>query len=387
LAAQERPGPVFLELPEDIMKERCEGKPLPIPPSATLGLDRPAIGKVRDLLAAAQRPLVLAGHGVVRAHAAVPMMRFAEAWNIPVAMTWQGAGALPFDHPLSLGTVGLRRADSARSAFESSDMIILIGFDLMEFEAQFWNVGASKWIVYIGSVPCSSSPGLRPVQVLGDISSTLKALSDGASAKASWTSDLKAQLVTSLNTVPDEVKGIKPQAIVRAIRDSLGRDDIAVSDVGAHLIWMAQRYPVYKENTLLMSNGLIPMGVGVPWAIAAKMTFPERKVVASVGDGSFLMTGMELLTAKELGTPIIVVVWNDSEYRLIRAKQEAGFKRTNGVKFLNPDFEDLAKSMGFKGHKVGTATELRGALTEAVKDDEYVLIEVMVDSEEPLRFG
>jgi acetolactate synthase-1/2/3 large subunit len=145
---------------------------------------------------------------------------------------------------------------------------------------------------------------------------------------------------------------------------------------------MAQRYPVYKENTLLMSNGLIPMGVGIPWAIAAKLTFPQRKVVASVGDGSFLMTSMELETARRVNAPFVTVVWNDASLDLIRIKQEKAFGRESGTRFANPDIVKYAESMGAQGHRVTTAEELQETIARCLKDDVMAVIDVPVDSTE-----
>lgn len=387
MASRERPGPVFLELPEDVMGARYDGPPQASRPDA-VAVRAPDLSGVRELINSSERPIILAGSGVVRGRASAELVRFAERWNIPTAMTWLGAGSVPFDHNLSLGTVGLRRADMMRAAFEAADLVILVGFDLMEFEPQYWNFGTPKKVAYIAAAPCDNVHGFAPdLQVVGGLERSLGALSDGGRSGPVWTDELKRRLEDLLASVPAQGGGVKPQAIVRAVRRSLGREDIAVSDVGAHLLWMAQRYPVYRENTMLLSNGLIPMGVGIPWAIAAKLTHPERKVVASVGDGSFAMTGMELLTAKELGTPFVVVVWNDGEYRLIRAKQEAAFKRSFGVEFHNPDLLRLAQSMGIDSVQVSSATDLEHALAKGLKEDEITLIDVVVDGNEPLRFG
>lgn len=385
-AASERPGPVYLELPEDVMKEKFEGEPRSAPWEESCGPSAPDLSPVRDLLLRAQRPIILAGAGVVRGHAGAELIRFAERWSVPVAMTWLGAGSVPFDHPLSLGTVGLRRADIMRAAFEAADLVVLVGFDLMEFEPQYWNTGVAKKITYIAAAPCDSVPGFAPdLQVVGDLGKSLRSLTDAARSGANWTAGLKTNLSEMLSSVPDGSESVKPQAIVRAIRNALGREDIAVSDVGAHLIWMAQRYPVYKENTLLMSNGLIPMGVGVPWAIAAKLTHPKRKVVASIGDGSFMMTGMELLTAKELGTPFVTVVWNDSELALIRIKAEKAFGRSHGTTFSNPDIVGYAKSLGATSHNVTSAGDLEETLEQCLRDDELAVIDVTVDRKETAR--
>ncbi len=387
LATEERPGPVFLELPQDVMGQSAEGAPREIISRDTMKVPPEALAMVRELLTTSQRAVVLSGAGVVRGCAEEELRRFAEVWNLPVAMTWLGTGVMPFDHPLSLGTIGLRRADMMRAAFEAADLIILVGFDLMEFEPQYWNFGTAKRVAYIGSAPSDIVPGFAPdVQAIGDVSTSLRSLANASRPGTVWTSELRDELVEMLSTVPEETYGVKPQAIVRAVRSALGREDVVVSDVGAHLIWMAQRYPVYKENTLLMSNGLFPMGVGVPWAIAAKLTHPERKVVASVGDGSFAMTGMELMTAKELGTPIVTVVWNDQSLDLIRIKQEQAFGRSFGTSFNNPDLVSYARSMRVESIKVTTEAELREALTHYLRDDVLALIDVAVDKE-PLKFG
>jgi len=270
-----------------------------------------------------------------------------------------------------------------RAAFEAADLVVLVGFDIIEFEPQFWNIGAAKKVVHIGAVPCDAVNMFAPdLQAIGDIGTSLSSLSGPPSAGTAWTSDLKAQLVEMLAAVPEQDGAVKPQAIIKAIRDSLGREDIAVSDVGAHLIWMAQRYPAYKENALLMSNGLIPMGVGLPWAIAAKLTHPDRKVVASVGDGSFAMTGIELETAKRLGTPFVTIVWKDSSYELIRIRQEKGFRRSTGVSFGHVDSVKFSESLGAEGHKASSMAELKEILSRCLKDDSLAVIEVPVDVSE-----
>ena len=387
LAIDERPGPVFLDLPEDVLKERTDAMPM-APPINKRGGDVPDLGALRSLLASAERPLVLAGAGVLRSDASQELRSFVSAWNVPAAMSWMGAGAVAFDDPLGLNTVGLRNADMVRAAFEEADLIILVGFDLIEFEPRFWRVGREKRVAYIGAAPCDAVPGFRPeLEIVGDLRGLLTSLSLGPVPRPSWVSDIRSMLHDRLNALPPEGKGVKPQHIIRTIRDCLGHKDIVASDVGAHLIWMAQRYPVYEPNTMLVSNGLIPMGVGVPWAIAAKLVHPDKKVIASVGDGSFAMTCMELLTAKELGLAMVVVVWNDAQYQLIRARQEAAFDRTAGVNFINPDFAKMAKSMDIDSYHVSSASELADAISNGLRNEEVTLIDVTVDNIATLRFG
>ena len=383
LASQERPGPVFLELPEDVLKEQAEGAPLPSSRVETLGSDLMQFERLRKILESSERPLIMAGQGVIRGSASDALRCFASNWNVPVAMTWLGAGSIPYDDELSLHTVGLRKADLMREAFLAADLVILVGFDLMEFEPQFWRVGQEKRVAYIGAAPCDVVPGFQPdLQVIGNVRKILTTLSSDPAPRNGWFSDLRTQLHGQMAVVPEDGAPIKPQWIIKAIRDSLGREDIAISDVGAHLIWMAQRYPVFKENTMLLSNGLIPMGVGIPWAIAAKLTFPDKKVVASVGDGSFLMTSMELETAKRLGTSFVTVVWTDSKYDLIRIRQEKAFGRSTGVEFRNPDLVKYAESLGAKGVKVSSGQELQEEIARGLRDNSLTVIEVPVDTAE-----
>ena len=380
LAAQERPGPVFMELPEDVLKERTDAMPLSFAERERNHVIQD-MGALRTLLAAAERPLVIAGAGVLRAGAVGALREFVNAWNIPAAMTWMGAGAVAFDSVLSLNTVGLRRADMVHAAFEESDLIILVGFDLIEFEPRFWNIGREKKVAYIGAAPCDVVPGFRPdIEVVGDLRGLLTASSRQPVRKAEWASNIRRQLHDSLTALPAEGKGVKPQHIIRTIRDCLGRKDIAVSDVGAHLIWMAQRYPVYEPNSMLLSNGLIPMGVGVPWAIATKLVHPERKVVASVGDGSFAMTGMELETAKRLGTPFVTVVWSDASYELIRIRQEKAFGRSVGASFGSMDLIKYSESIDINGYSVATMDQLQEKLSKSLNEDSLAIIEVKVDA-------
>ena len=387
LAVSERPGPVFMELPEDVLKQSANAISLPIPDEVRAPV--PDLSMLRSMINSSERPLVLAGAGVLRANASDALRSFVAAWGIPTAMTWRGAGAVAYDDVYSLNTVGLRDADIVHEAFEQADLIILVGFDLIEFEPRFWNVGQAK-VAYLGESPCDNKQGFSPnLQVVGDLRETLNMLAREPIAGSNWASSIRQELHESLAAQPPDGKRVKPQHIIEIIRDSLDRQDIVVSDVGAHLIWMAQRYPVYEPHTMLVSNGLIPMGVGVPWAIAAKMVHPDRQVVASVGDGSFVMTMAELETAKRLGLSFVTIVWSDSSYELIRLRQERAFNRSTGVSMGRIDAVKFAESMGVEGYYAKTAGELGEILSQCLEDDVLAVIEVGVDTAENdrLRVG
>ncbi|HVO77581.1 MAG TPA: acetolactate synthase large subunit [Methanomassiliicoccales archaeon] len=383
IAVAERPGPVHLELPEDVMKEQAKGEPIKKGHIHHLRTELAAIESVREVMANSRKPLVFAGAGVIRANAVSRLQRLVHRWHIPVVHTWHGAGMVSYEDEESLNTVGLRSSDFVRSAFEEADAVILVGFDLPEFAPTFWNVGVRKTIVHIDSLPAESVPNYAPdVQLVGDIGSILDRLSVDAKPRRFWAAQFREDLNKSMEKCRVSDTPVKPQLIVRTIRRSLGKEDICVSDVGAHLIWLAKYYPVYKENTLLLTNGLIPMGVGVPTAIAAKLTHPSKKVVAVVGDAGLMMSVTELETAKRLGVRFVTVVFNDRDLGLIKTKHENVYGRAYDTRFDNPDLVELANSFGAVGYRVETASELKEALRLALEEDELAIIDVPVDYSE-----
>lgn len=383
VAMEERPGPVMMELPEDVMKERTEGRPLRRPATHHVGCDPVALGKVRELLKGSGRPLILAGPGAIRAQATQELRSLARAWGIPVAHTWHGAGIMPYDDPLSLNTVGLRGKDHVRRLFEEMDLVLLVGYDLPEFMPSYWNIGAPKRIVSIDQAPTDAVPHLEiDVQLLGRMPDVLGRLAADGVRRDNWAQGHREDLDSCLEGCPADEGLVKPQLAVKAVRRALGREDICTSDVGAHLIWLAKMYPVYKENTLLLTNGLIPMGIGLPSAIGAKLARPERKVVAVCGDGGFLMTAAELETARRLGLGLVVVVFNDSGLGLIKLKHQRAYGRYHGTDFGNPDLARFAESFGAKGYRVSTAQELGERLSSSLEAEELAVIDVPVDYEE-----
>lgn len=382
VALEERPGPAHLELPENIMKAEVDGHPVS-PDRHSIEFSYDALGKARDLIISSERPLILAGGGVVRGRAQKSFRNFAESWQIPVAHTWLGNGVIPFDSPLSLHTVGLRSSDFMLRAFRAADLIILAGYDPSEFQPRFWNIGEKKAVIYIGAAPMENVRGLSPdVELIGDLNKILGDLSLSTMPKEPWAEDLRrtlhSMIIAQYGDDSDRVP-LKPGAVVRAIRKTLDREDIAVSDVGAHLLWMMKFYPTFRENTLICSNGLIPMGFGVPAAIAAKLNRPEKRVILACGDGGFMMSSAELETAVRLGTPFVTVVFNDPGLGLIRSKQQARYGRSYGVDFGNPDFVKYAEAFGAEGIRISSIAELEEELKRCVREDLLAVIDVTVD--------
>lgn len=373
-AMSERSGPVMLQLPEDVMKMDTPGSPFPSSKRAGLKAGKGDLAAVREILSSSERPLVLAGHGVLREGAAPALKRFCESWNLPVGCTWMAAGAVPFDHDLSLGTVGMRSSDLVKGCYEEADAVLLIGFDSTEFQPQYWNRGSPKRIAYLGrSKPIACRNLHLECTALGDLPDSLDILSMDATPVKEWHSAHRQRLLEEINK---QAEG--PKALVQVMRRCMGREDIMVSDVGAHLIWLAKYYPTFAPNTLLLQNGLISMGVAIPSAIAAKLVHPERKVCATVGDGGFMMSAAELETAKRLGVNFVTVIFNDSGLGLIREKMRRGLGRSSNVDLGNPDIPTFARSFGAEGHTVD-GNDLEPVLRDCLERDALAVIDVKVD--------
>lgn len=385
-AGSERPGPVLLELPQDVMRAEAGGESLPAPERLVIRPAGESMQRLRDEILGAERPLALLGPGVIREGAQEEVRSFVRGWGIPSLHTWHANGIIPFDDPLSLHTVGLRTHDLMRAAFQEADLVMLVGYDLAEFQPVFWNIGREKRVAHLGPLPAETAPGYTPdLEVIGSISAIMHALSRPPRPRDNWAEGLRQRLHRMMGAISPEGDLVKPQQVVRSIRSQLGREDIAVCDVGAHLLWMMRLYPAYRENTLIASNGLIPMGFGVPAAIASSLCFPDRKVVAACGDGGFMMTSVELETAKRLGVGFVTVIFNDSGYGLIRARQEKGYGRTIGVELGNPDFVRYAESFGAAGFRVESAQELDEVMRRCLKEDILAVIDVPVDRAENAR--
>jgi len=377
LAVRERPGPIMLQLPEDTMKKESGAHPAgSMVPPAWNGVQRP-LDLIRGTLRESDRPLVLIGHGVIRERAVLEVRALCEAWNMPGGCTWMAAGALPYDHPLSLGTVGMRNSDLVKECYEEADSVLLIGYDASEFQPQYWNRGREKKIMYLGRA--GSGPlnklGMR-ASALGDLPFSLRRLTEGAVKKKDWCSSHRDKQHQEMESTT-----VGPKSLVQAMRRQLGREDVLVSDVGAHLIWLAKYFPAYEPNTLLLQNGLISMGVAVPSAIAARMVHPEKKVVAVVGDGGFLMSSAELETARRYDVNFVTVIFNDGGLGLIREKMRRSLGRSSNVDLGSPDIPTFARSMGAKGYAV-QERDFEAVLEDCLNRDIRAVIDVQVDYSE-----
>ena len=403
-ATLEKPGPTHIELPENLAAMVVDADAVPLIPGRAYFPEPTdeAIDHATDLIARSERPIILAGNGVLRRRAAPGLRALARGLHVPVAATFMGKGAIDDRSHLSLMAVGLQARDHVASGFDRADLVICVGYDLVEYAPSSWNPGGGKRIVHIDTQPAEIDAAYQPeVELIGDIDGTLARLLSrlepqgigGRSAAERHASreilvhaDLRTQLLDELLTHSiDDAWPISPQRAIADLRRALGPTDIVVSDVGAHKVWVARLYQAYEPNTVIISNGFAAMGIALPGAIAAKLVHPDRKVVALCGDGGFLMNSQELETAKRIGANICVVVWRDDAYGLIDWKQRNEFGRPFAVEFGNPDFVAYARSFGIAGFRPSSAADLYPTLMKALAVDGPSLVEVPIDYAENLR--
>jgi acetolactate synthase-1/2/3 large subunit len=388
-ARTERPGAAVLILPEDVAEEATDGRPLrvnvPVDPA-------PAEAQVRraaTLLDRASSPVVLAGPGVARDGAMDALARFSERLRLPVATTFLGKGVFPDDHPNALGTIGFMVRDYANFGFDRADVVVAVGYDLVEYAPDRWNPRRDKRILHIHrSVAEVDDAYTLEVGVQGDIGASLDAIAEAASPEPprDWEPPGERLVREELASgAGDESFPVRPQRIVHDVREAMGREDVVLCDTGGAKVWMARLFPTYVPNTCLISNGLATMAFSLPGALAAKLVHPDRKVLAVMGDGAFLMSAAEIETAIRERVHLVVLVWVDGGYGLIGWKQDIHFGRRAAVSFGNPDFVTFAESFGAKGYAIGAASELLPTLRKALDDDTVSVIAVPVDYAENAR--
>lgn len=392
VAEKEKPGAVHIDLPENIAAMPVEGKPLKIDSREKIYASYRSVNGAAVAIAKAKNPLILAGNGAIRAKATDALTEFATRLNIPVANTFMGKGAIPYLHPLSLWTVGLQQRDFITCGFEQSDLIIAVGYDLIEFSPKRWNPEGTIPIIHIGTNSAEIDSSYIPtVEVIGDIADSLDEIlkrCDRTGKPVPFAASLRNEIREDYEQYAhDESFPVKPQKIIYDLRQIMGSEDIVISDVGAHKMWMARHYHCESPNTCLISNGFAAMGIAIPGAVAAKLVHPDKKVVAVTGDGGFMMNCQELETALRVKTPFVTLIFNDNCYGLIAWKQINQFGSKSYVDFTNPDFVKFAESMGLKGYRVTSAEDLIPTLKTALAQDVPAVIDCPVDYAENIRFS
>jgi acetolactate synthase I/II/III large subunit len=384
VAEAQKPGPTHIELPEDVMAESVDAAPLP--GRGPRRRPEPSGDELRaaiDVIAGAEFPIVLAGNGVARTGSAPALRGFAELTGIGVAETFMGKGMLDYQDPRALGTVGLQSRDYALAGFEDADVVITVGYDLVEHAPANWNPKRDKRIVCIDTVaPDVDEHYITEADLIGDIAHILGVLARelGTTAYTTGRSRLNEIVLSRFEAAKDDdAFPLQPPRALWEIRQALGREDILVSDVGMHKLWIARMFPAHEPDTVFIANGLAGMGIALPTGIAAKLVRPDRNVVTVSGDGGFLMNVQELETAVRLRTAVVNLIWENAQYGSIVWKQDKKFGRHFGTDFTNPDFVRLADAFGMPAWRCESVDDLGRHLQQALSLDVPSLIVVPID--------
>ena len=391
LARSEKPGACHIELPEDIAKIPTDAVPMKPYRYRRPVADPEQLDLAFRTLRSAKRPIILAGNGCIRRRASAELRRFCEATGIGVINTFMAKGCVDMDADYCLYTIGLQAKDVISCALDAADLVITLGYDMVEYHPRLWNAEKDKQIIHIDFLPAEIDEHYHPeLELVGDLAHTLTminanidqlgAVQRNLSQQASARDQMKQEL---LQYADDKTEGtIRPQKVLADARAVMGSEDILLSDVGAHKMWIARYYQCHEPNTCLIPNGFCSMGFALPGAIAASLVHPDRNILAICGDAGFLMNVQEMETAKRLGSNIVVMVWEDNAYGLIAWKQENEFGHHTDLGFGNPDWMLLAKSFGWHGHHVEKSVELKDVLGKALAETGPSLIVVPIDYRE-----
>lgn len=394
IAETERPGATFLAVPEDVeaMAAPPHARPIAKQPRRFTAPTEDSIACAAALLRAARHPIILAGHGVVRAGASAALSALALKANLPVATTFHAKGVISDRHANALGAIGFMLHDYENFAFDRADVILSIGYELQEFSPARINPAADKTIIHLHGFAPDVDACYRPaISVDGDIATSIERLGRAlADRKPFSPADARIRALHAAEIDSgrsDSSFPLKPQRIVHSIRSALGDEDIVLVDTGALKMWMARLYPTYAPNTCIISNGLSTMAFALPGAIAAKLARPERNVLATMGDGSFLMNAQEIETAVRERIPLVALVWVDRAYGLIKWKMDLALHRHSHVDFGDIDYVKFADSMGARGEVIQSAEALVPALDRAFRDGGVSVIACPVDYAENAKLS
>ncbi|MGK0256212.1 MAG: acetolactate synthase-1/2/3 large subunit [Arcobacteraceae bacterium] len=386
LATTERPGAVHIELPEDIAEEEVEFNLYPVRefhyPTANVHAIEDAVGMIEK----AKRPLLLIGAAANRGEISGALTRFVNDMGIPFFATQMGKGVVDENHELCLSTAALSQNDFLHCAIERADLIINVGHDVIEKPPFFMEneEGATK-VIHLNFFPSEVDDTYFPqLDVVGDIASSVDALTEALTVQAHWDFDYYKRLAVEIRTrlskyFGDERFPILPQRAVRTIRQTLAAKDIVTLDNGVYKIWFARNYRCAQPNTLLLDNALATMGAGLPSGMAAKMVKPDCKVVSVCGDGGFMMNSQEMETAVRLGLDLTVIILNDNSYGMIKWKQAAMGFENYGLDLGNPDFVKYAEAYGAHGHRPTSCEDFAETLEKCVNGKGVHLIDLAVD--------
>ncbi len=390
IATEERPGPVHLELPEDIAADEIEdAAPIPVHEIELPEPTEDAVSRVAEMILAAHCPLLMFGAGASRPRLAPALREFVHRVKLPFFNTQMGKGAVGGAGEFYLGTAALSERDYVHNAIDRADLIVTIGHDTVE-KPPFIMGRNGPQVIHIGYTPAAVEQVYFPrAELIGDIAKGLSMLADKLEGKVSTREDWRAIRTEILDHLADRAEEdrfpVTPQRIVHDVRSVMPPDGIVALDNGMYKIWFARNYRTDVANTLLLDNALATMGAGLPSGMMAALLHPERRVLVVAGDGGFMMNSQELETAIRLKLNLVVLIIEDHAYGMIRWKQAVDKFADFGLSFGNPDFPAYAASYGARGRRIGATSELVPALNEAFAAGGVHLINVPVDYSENVR--
>jgi acetolactate synthase-1/2/3 large subunit len=393
LAETEKPGAVHIELAEDIAAMETDAVPLPRILVRRPSPDGEAVDKAWALIEAARRPLIIAGNGTIRTRASAALRSFCETTDIGVLMTFMAKGALDLDDPRCLFTIGMGQRDFPMSVVDASDLIITMGYDMVEYPPDKWNPSGDKKIIHLDFIPAEVDGRYIPaVEVVGDLAASITALKEKAATgdtefDLSDQKALRQKMLEEFEEHRDQSGAgpIKPQKAIADVRACLGPSDILLCGVGAHKMWVARHYQSHEPGACIISNGFCSMGMPLPGAISAAISCPDSRVLGLAGDGDFLMNVQEMETAARLKSDITILVWEDHSYGLIEWKQEQEFGTHTDLSFSNPNWIQLGQSFGWKANVCDQAENLQSTLRAALDHKGPALVVIPVDYSENMK--
>ncbi len=391
VARTEKPGAVLIELPEDLAKLSCDKVPLPVHRFRRAVTDDKVVDRAFEILRQAKRPIIIAGNGCIRRRASKQLRRLCESTGIGVVSTFMAKGCVDMDAEYCLYTVGLGTKDRMNLAIDDADVVITLGLDMVEYHPRLWNPNGDKRVIHGDFLPAEIDDKYMPlVELVGDLAHSLWMLNERIEKHGPLQLDLTQQRNTRQQMwedirefAEDDTQGlIRPQKALWDVRQVMGPHDVLLSDVGAHKMWIARFYQCHEPNTCLVPNGFCSMGGALPGAIAAALVHPDRRILAINGDGGFMMNVQEMETARRLDSNIVVMVWEDGGYGLIKWKQTNEFGRHTDLEFGNPDWLQLASAFGWHGHVCTKSDELKRTLETAFAEKGPSLVVIPIDYRE-----
>ena len=391
IARTEKPGAVLIELPEDLAKQDTDQKPITPRRFRRPVADDKILNKAFDRIIQAQRPIIIAGNGCIRKRASKQLRLFCEKTGIGVVSTFMAKGSVDMDADYCLYTIGLQSKDLIACAVDAADLVITLGYDMVEYHPRLWNPDGTKSVIHADFLPTEIDNKYHPeIEVVGDLAHTLWMLNERLDTylkehslifnfqqQAAVRRDMSKELAVYKDDTTQE--RVKPQKVLWDVRQVMGADDILLSDVGAHKMWIARHYQCHSPNTCLIPNGFCSMGFALPGAFAASIVYPERKILAICGDAGFLMNVQEMETIRRFNANIVVMIWEDNAYGLIAWKQENEFGHHTDLAFNNPDWGQLSAAFGWSYHLVKDSIDVTCALENAFATEGPSLIVVPID--------